>query len=118
MLNLNSIMLGSENSQKLAEFYEKVIGKPADMHDGEWYGWTVGSCFLAMGTHSEVKGVSKEPPRVMFTFETTDVEGEFARIKELGATVIAKPYKMGDALIATFADPDGNYFQLMPPWEG
>lgn len=22
------------------------------------------------------------------------------------------------AWIATFADPDGNYFQLMPPWEG
>jgi hypothetical protein len=34
--------------------------------------------------------------------------------------VIAKPYNpMEDpkAMIATFADPDNNYFQLATPWE-
>ena len=53
-------------------------------------------------------------------FETKDVKEEFDRIKELGAHVIAEPYKMGEdseGWIATFADPDGNYFQLMTPWE-
>ena len=31
MLNLNSVMLGTKQPKELANFYEKVIGKPADM---------------------------------------------------------------------------------------
>jgi len=31
MLNLNSVMIGTQQPQALATFYEKVIGKPADM---------------------------------------------------------------------------------------
>jgi predicted enzyme related to lactoylglutathione lyase len=111
-------MLGSMQPKVLAEFYQKVVGKPADMVDGDWYGWLVGNTFLSMGPHSEIKGKAKEPARVMFVFETKEVKEEFERIKSTGATVIKEPYDMGGAWIATFADPDGNYFQLMTPWEG
>ena len=122
MLNLNSVMLGSDNPKALAEFYEKVLEKKPDMTEGEWAGFSVGSAFLSMGPHDKVKGKSKNPERIMFNFETKDVEGEFKRIKALGATVIAEPYSMQGEdkafSIATLADPDGNYFQLMLPWEG
>jgi predicted enzyme related to lactoylglutathione lyase len=122
MLNLNSIMLGTENSKALAAFYEKVFQKKPDMVEGDWYGFAVGGCFLSIGFHDKVKSTSQNPERIILNFETVDVETEFERIKALGATVIAAPYKMGDdtniASIATFADPDGNYFQLMTPWEG
>lgn len=101
----------------LAEFYEKVIGKKPDMEEGGWYGWLIGSAFLSVGEHSKMGGMAKDPGRVMFNFETKEVKEEFERIKKLGATVIAEPYEMGGAWIATLADPDGNYFQLMPPWE-
>ena len=121
MLNLNSIMVGSSQPKVLAEFYEKVFAKKPDMNDGEqWWGWMVGSCFFGIGAHSEVNGMSKEPPRIMFTFETKEVKEEFERIKGTGATVIKEPYTMPEGpkmWIATFADPDGNYFQLMSPWE-
>lgn len=118
MLNLSSIMLGSENAKALAEFYTKVLGKPADMVEGDWSGWSAGSTYLSIGGHSEVHGVSKEPARIMFNFETADVQGEFDRIKALGATVVKEPYDMGEGMMgATFADPDGNYFQLMSPWD-
>lgn len=55
----------------------------------------------------------------MLNFDTDDVKGEFDRIKKLGVAVIAEPYQMEgfDMWIATFADPDGNFFQLMTPWE-
>lgn len=113
-------MIGSENVKALKEFYGKFLGKPV-MEDGDWAGWQVGSCFLAVGSHSEAKGSAKEPFRVMFTFETKEVKEEFERIKAAGATVVKEPYQMeGDttgAWIATLADPDGNYFQLMTPWE-
>jgi predicted enzyme related to lactoylglutathione lyase len=51
----------------------------------------------------------------MFNFETTEVKEEFERIKAAGATVIREPYEMGGGWIATLADPDGNYFQLVTP---
>jgi predicted enzyme related to lactoylglutathione lyase len=117
MLNLNNVMLGTEDATGLAEFYEKVIGKKADMsEEGSWYGWTIGSAFLSIGAHSEVKGKASQPQRIILNFETTDVKGEFERIQEAGAEVIKEPYEMQGAWIATLADPDGNYFQLMTPW--
>ena len=111
-------MIGTEDSKKLAAFYEKVIGKKADMEEeGGWYGWLIGSTFLSIGNHSEVKGKAGEPQRMIFNFETREVKEEFERIKEAGATVVKEPYEMQGAWIATLADPDGNYFQLMTPWE-
>lgn len=117
MLSLSSVMIGSSQPKELASFYEKVIGKKADMVEGDWHGWSVGSAFLSVGLHSEIKGTSKEPQRVLFNFETKEVKEEFARIVSVGGTSVKEPYQMGDAWIATVADPDGNYFQLMTPWE-
>lgn len=115
-LSLNSIMLGTSDSKTLSAFYEKVFDRPADMVEGDFSGWYVGNVMLSVGSHSDVKGISKEPARIMFNFETKDVKEEFERIKKTGAKVVTEPYEMGSAWIATFSDPDGNYFQLMTPW--
>ncbi len=109
-------MVGTMQPKVLASFYEKVFDHKPDMNDGDWSGWQVGSCFFGVGGHSDMKGETKDPGRVMFNLETKDVKGEFKRIKSLGAKVIKEPYEMQGAWIATFADPDGNYFQLMTPW--
>lgn len=103
--------------KEMGEFYEKVFGKKADWSEGEWHAWQVGHTFITIGEHSEMKGHTKDPGRVMFNLETKEVKEEFERIKKLGATVIKEPYEMGGGWIATFADPDGNYFQLMTPWK-
>jgi predicted enzyme related to lactoylglutathione lyase len=117
MLNLNSVMIGTKQTKALATFYEKVIGKPADMVDSEngFYGWQVGSSYMSVLEHSEMGGNTKDPGRVMLNFETTQVKEEFERIKALGGVVIRAPYEMGGGWIATLADPDGNYFQLVSP---
>jgi predicted enzyme related to lactoylglutathione lyase len=49
------------------------------------------------------------------------VQGDFDRLKAAGATVVREPYGFGEepqASIATFADPDDNYFQLVSPMPG
>lgn len=117
-LNLNSIMIGSAQPKLLAEFYEKVFSRPADMVEGEWYMWQAGNCSISIGEHSEVKGQSKEPSRIMLNLETKQVKEEFERIKGAKATIIKEPYEIGGGWIATLADPDGNFIQLMTPWEG
>jgi predicted enzyme related to lactoylglutathione lyase len=116
-LNLNSILIGSAQPAALAEFYAKVFGRPADMSEGGYSGWQVGNCFLTVGEHSEVHGQAKEPARILLNFETTTVPEEFERLKRLGVTVIKEPYGMEGGWIATLADPDGNFIQLMTPFE-
>lgn len=112
-------MIGSMRPKELAEFYKKVLGKPADMTEGKWYGWMVGHVFFSVGEHSKMKGKTKDPGRMMFNLETKKVKEEYKRIKAIkGAKVIKEPYQMESMWIATLADPDGNYFQLMSPWEG
>jgi predicted enzyme related to lactoylglutathione lyase len=117
MLNLNSVMIGTKRPQVLADFYEKVLGKPAEMVDQEngFWGWQVGSSYLSVLDHSEMGGNAKDPGRVMFNFETSEVKEEFERIKAAGAAVIREPYEIGGGWVATLADPDGNYFQLVTP---
>ncbi|MEO8611467.1 MAG: VOC family protein [Chloroflexota bacterium] len=116
-LNLNSIMIGTAQSKVMAAFYEKVFGRPADMTEGDWHMWQVGSCAISIGEHSEVKGQSKEPSRIMLNLETKAVKEEFERLKNANATIVKEPYEMGGGWIATLADPDGNFIQLMTPWE-
>ena len=54
----------------------------------------------------------------MLNFETPDVQVEFERIKAAGAEVVAEPCGPGGGgMICTFADPEGNYFQLSTPWD-
>lgn len=117
MLKLASIMIGSAQPKVLAEFYEKVFGKPADWAEEGWWGWQAGDMHFMIGEHSEVKGKAREPQRVSLNFETKQVKKESERIKGLGAKVIKYLYEMEGAKIATFADPDGNYFQVTSPWE-
>lgn len=117
-LNLNSIMIGTSQPKVLGEFYEKVFARPADMvEDGGWYMWQAGACSLSIGEHSEVHGQAKEPARMILNLETKQVKEEFDRLKALNITVVKEPYEMGGGWIATLADPDGNFIQLMTPWE-
>jgi len=116
MFKLSSVMIGSANPKALADFYTKVLGKP-DWAEGNFYGWKTGESWLHVGEHSEVKGKAKEPQRILLNFEARYYKKEFERIKGLGATVIKELYDMDGAWVGTFADPDGNYFQIMSPWK-
>ena len=118
MFNLNSLLLFSEAPKKLVDFYRQILAREPKWQEEGFSGFEIGGCALVIGQHSQVHGQNKNPERIMFNFETNEVKVEFERIKKLGAKVIAEPYHMGDDQdhwIATLADPDGNYFQLMSP---
>src|SRR3990172_9686334 len=97
MLNLNAVIVCSEHPGKLVTFYKKILGMDPGWTGGDFTGFQVGSGFLTIGPHSEVKGTAKEPKRMMFFFETTDVAGQHKRMLGLGAKEIASPYKPGEA---------------------
>ena len=116
-MNFNNILIGSENPDRLVEYYTRLLGEPT-MAEGGYTGWLIGTGFMSVGPHSEVHGKNDQPGRIIWNIESPDVRGDFARFKEAGATVIREPYEFDEApgyAIATLADPDGNYFQLVSP---
>ena len=117
-MNFNSILIGSEDPQRLADFYTKLFGEPT-WSDGGYIGWMVGSGAVTVGPHDEVTGKNPQPGRLIWNIESADVQGDFDRFKAAGATVVREPYGFEgtEGQIATFADPDGNYFQLASPME-
>ena len=118
-MKMSNLMIGSENPQALVEFYTKVLGEPG-WQGGDFTGFDVGGVYFTIGPHDQVKGKNQEPGRLMFFLETSDVAGEYERLKGLGAEVIQEPYSPGenpDGKLATLADPDGNYFQLATPMD-
>ena len=118
MLSLSTVMIGSGDPQGLRGFYAKLLGEPG-WEDGGYTGWQVGATMLMIGPHSEVTGRSAMPGRIILNFETPDFDDEFSRIKALGAPVRQEPYQPGDEAgdfwLATFEDPDGNFFQIASP---
>jgi predicted enzyme related to lactoylglutathione lyase len=121
-MNLTGILIGSEDPKRLVDYYAKLFDAPG-FEDGGYSGWQIGSGWLTVGPHDEVKGKNPTPGRVIWNIETPDVRGDFERFRDAGATVVREPYNPGgpdegpEMLIATFADPDDNYFQLMSPME-
>ena len=116
-MNMNSVLIGSEDPQRLADYYTRLFGEPAWNESG-YVGWQIGSGAVTVGPHDEVHGKNGQPGRLIWNIETSDVQGEFDRLRAAGATVIREPYSMGeemDGQISTLADPDGNYFQLVSP---
>jgi predicted enzyme related to lactoylglutathione lyase len=116
-MNLNSILMGTDNAPRLVEYYTKLLGAP--MSDGEYATWAIGNGALSIGPHSEVHGENDQPGRLVLNIESDDVPTEFARMRDSGAIVVREPYQFegSEYWIATLADPDGNYFQLVSPFD-
>ena len=118
-MDFTNILIGSEDPQRLVDYYTKLLGEPT-MSEGGYTGWLIGRGFVSIGPHDEVHGKNAHPGRIIWNIETPDVKERFEAFKAAGAIVVREPYgfeEVPNALIATFADPDDNYFQLMTPME-
>jgi predicted enzyme related to lactoylglutathione lyase len=106
------VNITSERPEELKRFYEGVVGLEPDPEVGGGY-W-VGNALFAIDGHSETKGPAKEPQRVLISFFVDDLAGEQKRLEDQGVKFIRSAGKeFWGGVISTFADPDGNYIQLI-----
>ena len=119
-MNFNSILIGSEDPQRLVEYYTKLFGAPG-FSDGGYTG--VAARHRLGHRRAALRGQGQERPAragIIWNIETADVKGDFDRLKAAGAIVDRGALRLrarhaSRRSIATFADPDDNYFQLMSP---
>jgi len=110
-----ALNIGSEDPVRLVIYYKKLLGEPI-MESGGYASWLVGGSMITVGPHDEVRDKNPQPGRLMWSMMSSDIEADVARYKAAGATVIRDLYQDKDApqfWIATFSDPDDNYFQLV-----
>ena len=122
---ISTILIWSENWKALAEWYEKTldlkivdeINHPQDT--GRRFEFPEGGTWLWIGQHSEVKGKSADPCRIMFNINVDSVQKSYEHLLSKGVKFIATPFKAPtfDKYFATFEDLDGNYVQLIGPKE-
>lgn len=121
ILGLESLLIGSKSAKKLAAFYRDIVGLKVAFegvmgeNDEEYYELKTGKGpSIGVMDHSKVKGKNQNPEQVIFNLEVDDIKKEVARLKRAKAKLIQDTYHVeGYGYIATFADVDGNYFQLV-----
>jgi uncharacterized glyoxalase superfamily protein PhnB len=125
------ILIWSENADELMKFYRDVLElklkdkvdipeKDGLMAD---YGYefilTEKGDKLWIGKHSEIKGKSKEPVRIMHNLYTDEVQKWYEKVKNAGCEILQVPVKVpfySEDLpwyVSTFLDPEGNAWQFM-----
>ncbi len=117
---IDGIMLSSAGPKKLAKFYESIgvtIGQEWEMGDKQepFFEMKLGSgSGFYIAPHSKVKGQAKDPHRIILNFEVDDIESMVDKLKKLKVNLVADAYHIeGYGQVATFADIDGNIFQLV-----
>jgi predicted enzyme related to lactoylglutathione lyase len=119
---LEAILIGSEDADRLANYYREVLKLKQTMEfemgeDGVSNGFSFdlgNGIGLVIMDHSKVKGINTLGDRIMFNLEVDDIDKEVKRLKKDKASLVQDIYHIEDyGLVSTFSDPDGNYFQLV-----
>ncbi len=130
MFKGNMILIWSENADELMKFYRDVLElkllEKTDIPEKDGiaadYGYTfqiTDEMRLWIGTHSGIKGTSKEPIRIMHNLNTNEVKKWTEKVRIDGAEIIQEPIKTPfyseefPWYVSTFLDPEGNCWQFM-----
>lgn len=117
MIQVVSIHINTDRPKELGAFYQQLFNVEPAWQSDEIRGFMFGDFRLEVAKHDAVSGKNNQPARIFFDLMVDDVRTEFDRIVGLGATAVQEPYDFTDEdmamVIATLADLDGNYFQLV-----
>jgi len=106
---IGSLLIGSSRVEHMKSWYRRAF----DVKENEMGAFEFGDVLLFIEAHSEVEGNTKEPARAIINLNVDDCRGLAAHLRELGARFVRKVEQEPFGLIATVADPDGNYLQLI-----
>jgi len=116
---LSVVYIHSPAGEKLSEWYSKSLGLPVS---ASFPGWTEfqmksGSRFAIDAVGFPPSVVEKQP--IVLSFLVDDLQETVKELATKGVefypTAEKTIFDVGPSLVATFADPDGNWVQLNQP---
>jgi catechol 2,3-dioxygenase-like lactoylglutathione lyase family enzyme len=125
-IKLVSIMV--EDQDKALAFYTQVLGfkKKTEIPVGEYKWLTVvspeGPNDLELVLEPNANPAGKTFQQALFAqgipataFESSDIQAEYARLKDKKVVFTREPTRMGPVTVAVFADTCGNLIQIYQP---
>ena len=98
----------------MARFYRDTLGLTPRSAKPDFINFDWSGVRLSVGVHDRVRGVTREPLRVMINLTVADIRAAHQRLTRAGVVFTRAPDQEDwGGWVATFADPDGNTLQLM-----
>jgi hypothetical protein len=72
-MNLNGILTGSEDPQRLVAYYIRLSGEPG-WAGGDFRGWQLGTGYVTVGPHDQVRGRNPQPGRLIWNLLFSPME--------------------------------------------
>ena len=113
-MELTGVLISTSHERFAAmrEFYVTTLGlQPRSDRDG-FVNFDFGHSRLTVAVHSDVRGVTSDPARIMVNLATPDILASIARCDPSHVVRLPETEKWGGR-VATVADPDGNYVQFL-----
>jgi len=116
IMHVNQVILNinSEHPDELMRFYNDVVGLPRHPDSNRESTLVAAGIELVFDRHSGISGAAPQPARMLLNLFVDDLAGEQERIESHGVPFIRSAGREPwGGVISTFADPDGNYVQLI-----
>ena len=111
---LAGLIIWTDNLDVLSNFYRDVLQLVPHSVKPDFISFKWGDTRLNIGTHSDIKGTSKDQLRIMVNLRVKDVRAAYNNLQERGIDFIRLPeQEKWGGWICTFSDPDGNIIQLV-----
>ena len=95
-------------------FYLDVLGLTPRSDRAGFVNFDFGNQRLTVTVHDAVDAPANHPERIMINLAVRNIDALWTQIVSSGAEPIRSPSsEPWGGLVATFADPDGNFVQLM-----
>jgi len=108
-LTPNSMLLGTTRPAELRDWYRRTL---APEHSGEGP-IDLGGFLLVIDRRADLAAKNDQPGRMILNFHVDDFAAVEARLQAEGVEWIAPAEDRTSGRFATFADPDGNYLQII-----
>ncbi len=111
------VILASANPAGLAEFYSAAFGLSFEREDHggleEHFGTDIGEVHFGIHPPVNLHRESSGNASVSIAFNVDSFDEVRKRIRQLGAREMIAPHDEGFGMTTTFADPDGNHFEIV-----
>ena len=108
------VIIWTDNLDRLLGFYRDILGLKPHSVSPDFVAFKWGDMRLSIGKHSEVKGHTTEPNRIMVNLGVDDLHAAYQSLSTKGVRFTRPPEEEHwGGWVSTFSDPDGNTLQLL-----
>lgn len=106
---IGSLLIGSSQVDAMKLWYRRAF----DLEENEFGAFDFGGVQLFIEEHSSIDGSVTEPARIIVNLDVDDCRGLAEHLRDLGTRFIRAVDQEPFGLVATVADLDGNYLQII-----